>query len=182
MYFSFQKLSATSTGYPLQNPCASWGYGRPDPPVSVPSLQGRVHADGVTDPKTPEFSPMGHPFQPAPSLKASGSLIALGFYIFTSTSILLNKKINTLTAGATCFCFASAFYCHGAWIPVIVQVKLASFGCVLLKSVGKCSGDDTSSEQQWGTAGTKGPRMKRVAARGCADQTLCSHPSGLLCG
>lgn len=30
--FSFQKLAATSTGYPLENPCASWGYGRPDPP------------------------------------------------------------------------------------------------------------------------------------------------------
>lgn len=86
--FSFQKLAATSTGYPLENPCASWGYGRPDPPVTVPLLQGHIHADGVTDPKAPGSSLMGHPFHPAPSLEASGSLIALGFYIFTSTSIL----------------------------------------------------------------------------------------------
>lgn len=79
--FSFQKLAATSTGYPLENSC-------PDPPVTVPLLQGHIHADGITDPKAPGSSLMGHPFQPAPSLEASGSLIALGFYIFTSTSIL----------------------------------------------------------------------------------------------
>jgi len=53
--------------------------------------------------------------------------------------------------------------------------KAAPFGWALPESQGKCSGWEMSSEEQWGTADMKGPRLENgVAARGSADHAHTS--------